>query len=75
MGIWDTLFGKHGQKKDKIVQELLEIIKRMETETIMSEKNESWLIKENTRLYNDLQKCLHPKKANPVRLVATFINN
>lgn len=73
MGIFSDLFDKHGHKKDKVIQELLDTIKLMEQEAILSERNETRLIKENERLYNDLQKCLHQHTpAHPVKLAFNF---
>lgn len=74
MGIWEDLFGKHGHHDDEVIQELLAQIKRMQLEAIMSEQNERRLIKENERLFRELQRCLHQKQAHPVQLILTFNN-
>lgn len=79
MGIFDELFGKHGHRKDNVVQELLEIIKKQQEEAILSEKNEARLIaeanqaerneerliRENQRLLRQLERChrQHPHGA------------
>lgn len=72
MGIWEILHKKHGHRKDKIIQELLEQIKKMEDEAILAEQNEHLLIKQNQQLYRDLQKCLHPKKPHGARFDVVF---
>jgi hypothetical protein len=60
MGIFSDLFGKHGHKKDKTIQELLEIIKQMEG-------NEK-------RLLRMLEECEKPHSEN-VKLVLYSSSN
>lgn len=72
MSIWDDLFGKHGHKKNNDVHELLGIIKRMAEEAAMAEQNERRLIKENERLFRELQKCLHKPKPHGARFDVVF---
>jgi len=72
MGIWEDLFGKHGHKKSKEIQELLAIIKDMQEDIklkniqILKEQNE------NKRLFRELQRCLHPPKKHGARFDVVF---
>lgn len=86
MGLFEDLFNKHGHKKQKEIKELLEIIKRMETEAILAqreailaEKNESKLIEsiatkdlQIIELQKKLDDCKEHSVANPVKLGYTF---
>jgi hypothetical protein len=74
MGLFEDLLKKHGNK-NKEIQELLEIIQGMEKEALLSEANTRSLIKDNERLYNDLQKCLHSEKPDGAHLDVLFNNN
>jgi hypothetical protein len=65
MGIFDNLFKKHGHKDDETIKELLNEIK-------IQEENERRLIKENERIFKELQRCLHPGKPHPVRFDVVF---
>lgn len=76
MGIFDILWGKHGHRKDKHIQELLAEIKRQEeneTLLILNEKrcldevrrlmeDIRTLRKENEKLERWLYRCQHPPK-------------
>lgn len=62
MGIFSDLFGKHGHRKDKVIQELLEHIKILEEEKMILVKNERSLIQDVERLERWLHRCKHPPK-------------
>lgn len=72
MGIFGDMHRKHGHRKDKVIQELLEIIQKMEDNErlqniqLLKEQNE------NRRLFRELQKCLHKPKPHPVHLDVVF---
>lgn len=72
MSLFSDLFGRHGHRKDKVIQELLEIIKKMENEAILSERNEQMLIKENLKIYNDLRECMEKKEPKAYSLTAKY---
>jgi hypothetical protein len=75
MGIWAELFGKHGNRKEKEIQELLAIIKRQEeNETRLLKQNEhlEW---ERDRLESNLLKCLKDKNSEHVKLVINSSTN
>lgn len=72
MGLFDILWGKHGHKKDKTIQELFAALRR-------SEENEAKLIKQNEhlehdrdRLENELLKCLNKKEPKAFYLTARY---
>lgn len=62
MGIFDFWFKKHGHRKDKIIQELLAEIKRMDEKEQVMVQNERRLIKDVERLERWLYRCQHPPK-------------
>jgi hypothetical protein len=89
MGIYSDLSKKHGNNKNKVIQELLEIIKRMETEAILAqreailaEKNAAALMEsivnkdwQIIELLKKLKDCLEGEKAHAVKLSIIFSNN
>lgn len=71
MGIFDFWFKKHGHKKSKEIQELLEEIKRMEQKEFIMVQNEAKILSDNKQLRKEVERlerwlyrCRHPRKTS-----------
>lgn len=62
MGIWNDIFAKHGHRKEEEIQELLKIIKQMEVNEGILEREILHLTGQNEKLFNLLEKCRQQQK-------------
>jgi hypothetical protein len=66
MGLFDDMFKKHKHRHhDSVVKELLDIIQKLENNLLLCNAEVLRLIKDNEKLYSDLQKCLNSNIPKP----------
>lgn len=72
MSIFSDIFKKHGHRKEEEIQELLKIIKQMEVNEGILEREILHLTAQNEKLFNLLEKCRHPKKRHGATFNVVF---